>query len=348
MSQLEVDKIIPQSGTTLTIGDSGDTITISAGATLSGSLNADNLTSGTVPDARITGAYTNLTGLTVDGDVTFKKDDGTTLILENSTNTSYVGDGTELQGAIHFKNRDSSGDDDHIGAKIESYVSNATGSGNLEFHTGRSETGSDILKRMDIALDGDISFYEDTGTTAKFKWDSSLERLGIGTDNPLQTLDVVGSIRVSEGLFIAGSGNKLDDYEEGNVDSLGFETTNSDINVTLDRNRGKYVKIGKQVNVTGVLRTSAVTSKGTGTLIVTGLPFTVDNTYQRGEATGVFNGYYRWVNSPALCVAINNTTTLELRRNSGSSSTTLTPSSDLWDLSYPCNWCTFTITYYTT
>ena len=32
MSQLEVDKIIPQSGTTLTIGDSGDTITISSGA----------------------------------------------------------------------------------------------------------------------------------------------------------------------------------------------------------------------------------------------------------------------------------------------------------------------------
>ena len=35
MSQLEVDKIIPQSGTTLTIGDSGDTITIPSGATQS-------------------------------------------------------------------------------------------------------------------------------------------------------------------------------------------------------------------------------------------------------------------------------------------------------------------------
>ena len=31
MSQLEVDKVIPQSGTTLTIGDSGDTITIASG-----------------------------------------------------------------------------------------------------------------------------------------------------------------------------------------------------------------------------------------------------------------------------------------------------------------------------
>src|SRR5210317_1543356 len=34
MSQLEVDKIIPQSGTTLTIGDSGDTISFADGATL--------------------------------------------------------------------------------------------------------------------------------------------------------------------------------------------------------------------------------------------------------------------------------------------------------------------------
>ena len=34
MSQLEVDKVIPQSGTTLTLGESGDTITIPSGATL--------------------------------------------------------------------------------------------------------------------------------------------------------------------------------------------------------------------------------------------------------------------------------------------------------------------------
>jgi hypothetical protein len=61
MSQVEVDKIIPQSGTTLTIGDSGDTITVASGATLTGDLNADNLTSGTVPLARISGAYTGIT-----------------------------------------------------------------------------------------------------------------------------------------------------------------------------------------------------------------------------------------------------------------------------------------------
>ena len=72
MSQIEVNKINPATGTTLTVGDSGDTITITAGASLTGpiaaagltgalpaisgasltSLNATNLGSGTVPDAR--------------------------------------------------------------------------------------------------------------------------------------------------------------------------------------------------------------------------------------------------------------------------------------------------------
>ena len=39
-------------------------------------------------------------------------------------------------------------------------------------------------KRLTIAGTGDISFYEDTGTTAKFFWDASAESLGIGLTNP--------------------------------------------------------------------------------------------------------------------------------------------------------------------
>jgi hypothetical protein len=40
MSQLEVDKVIPQSGTTLTLGESGDTISIPSGATFTPTLTA--------------------------------------------------------------------------------------------------------------------------------------------------------------------------------------------------------------------------------------------------------------------------------------------------------------------
>ena len=37
---------------------------------------------------------------------------------------------------------------------------------------------------------GDISFYEDTGTTPKFFWDASAESLGIGTTSPASKLHI--------------------------------------------------------------------------------------------------------------------------------------------------------------
>ena len=45
-------------------------------------------------------------------------------------------------------------------------------------------------KRHTIASNGNISFYEDTGTTAKLFWDASAESLGIG-GTPAHSLDVV-------------------------------------------------------------------------------------------------------------------------------------------------------------
>ena len=39
---------------------------------------------------------------------------------------------------------------------------------------------------------GDISFYEDTGTTAKMFWDASAESLGLGTSSPSSKLQVMG------------------------------------------------------------------------------------------------------------------------------------------------------------
>jgi hypothetical protein len=46
------------------------------------------------------------------------------------------------------------------------------------------------LERFSVDPNGDISFYDDTGTTPKFFWDASAERLGIGTSSPSATLEV--------------------------------------------------------------------------------------------------------------------------------------------------------------
>jgi hypothetical protein len=45
-----------------------------------------------------------------------------------------------------------------------------------------SDSGDKVL--LQVEEGGDISFYEDTGTTPKFFWDASAERLGIGTSSP--------------------------------------------------------------------------------------------------------------------------------------------------------------------
>lgn len=75
-------------------------------------------------------------------------------------------------------------------------VQNNAGSGRLEIGTYGINNNIDLkiqtadTNRINVDTNGDISFYEDTGTTAKFFWDSSTERLGLGTSSPLSPLDV--------------------------------------------------------------------------------------------------------------------------------------------------------------
>jgi hypothetical protein len=57
--------------------------------------------------------------------------------------------------------------------------SDESDSAKVKFQTDNTE-----ITRLAIDQNGDISFYEDTGTTAKFFWDASDERLGIGTSSP--------------------------------------------------------------------------------------------------------------------------------------------------------------------
>jgi len=76
--------------------------------------------------------------------------------------------------------------------------SSNTTSGGLIVQTAVDNTT--LANRIFVDGNGDISFYEDTGTTAKFFWDASGEVLGIGHSTPSATygIDVSGkAIRVS-------------------------------------------------------------------------------------------------------------------------------------------------------
>ena len=93
--------------------------------------------------------------------------------------------------------------------------------------------------RFNISSGGDISFYEDTGTTAKFFWDASAESLGIGTSSPTAKLTIDdGAIRslVSRTFNLFGSTGTAsnpayvtysfaDDYDTG-MYSTGANTLN--------------------------------------------------------------------------------------------------------------------------
>jgi len=57
----------------------------------------------------------------------------------------------------------------------------------------RSNTAATPKTHLKVEGSGDISFYEDTGTTPKFFWDASAESLGIGTSSPANSLHVSSS-----------------------------------------------------------------------------------------------------------------------------------------------------------
>ena len=77
-----------------------------------------------------------------------------------------------------------------------SYIRATDAAGNLYFVTGANNY---TTNRMALASNGDIAFYEDTGTTAKFFWDASAESLGIGTTAPNSILQIEENVANAEG-----------------------------------------------------------------------------------------------------------------------------------------------------
>jgi fibronectin-binding autotransporter adhesin len=78
-------------------------------------------------------------------------------------------------------------------------------------HTGTNAASNTLFKInsknvLNIESGGDISFYEDTGTTPKFFWDASAESLGIGTSSPSVRLEVGDGVSSETIKVNAGSG----------------------------------------------------------------------------------------------------------------------------------------------
>jgi hypothetical protein len=87
---------------------------------------------------------------------------------------------------------------------LQNSQSSIASNANLVFNV--ANTSGNLTRRLLIGNGGNISFYEDTGTTPLFVWNASTERLGIGTGNPQNKIDI-SATTWNDGLTIKNTGN---------------------------------------------------------------------------------------------------------------------------------------------
>ena len=266
-------------------------------------LNASNLSSGTVPTARLSGAYTGITSL---GTITSFRStgiddnsnalamtiDSSENVLVGVTSTSEPGIGNTTAG-LSLRNSGSiasSRDGDTAG-----YFNRNTNDGSIiSIRKAGTEVGS--LETVAVSSSGRLivksktfdGFLDRAGTTIA-KWMSA--SFTPGADN---TFDLGRSserwkdIYLSGGAFIGGTGtaNKLDDYEEGTF------TPNDQSGASLNFNpQGQYTKVGSIVHFSVNINVPS-TSSSAG-IIIGGLPFTVGD----AQSTDYYGGYVTGTNT---------------------------------------------------
>jgi len=124
-------------------------------------------------------------------------------------------------------------------------------------------------------------------------------------------IDQAGDVQISTGNLVIGTAGKgidfsatsgtgtseiLTDYEQGTF-TPAFIDTNGDASFTHDVQKGRYTKIGDCVYFQLFIGTDAVT-EGTGSLKISGLPFTAQNTDGQLTPSSSVGLNYSWDTSP--------------------------------------------------
>src|SRR6056300_1834994 len=137
--------------------------------------------------------------------ITFENQHGVTTDASISTFDDSAGTAIAL-GSNYFFN--SSGGEERFNTGEESSAVLLNRTGTVQLKTG--STGAVAVNRLIVDSVGDISFYEDTGTTPKLFWDASEERLGIGTSSPSYGISVQSATDTSaSGSFKRTGGSEI-------------------------------------------------------------------------------------------------------------------------------------------
>jgi hypothetical protein len=182
-------------------------------------------------------------GLTVDGDVLFDKTaSGANKVLINASS----GNNSRLvfcEGAL-------------AGEKYNIGFSSSDASFNIYHSAGAAN-------RLKLQNNGDISFYDDAGTSEDFYWDASTSRLGLGTTTPSASLDVNGIARATNVQATASIKIEANNPQFHLVESDGPTDENFNMRVT-----GGNFQIRKADDALNSFTTRLQIDGGTGDLVI--------------------------------------------------------------------------------
>jgi hypothetical protein len=164
----------------------------------------------------------------------------------------------------------------------------------------KTTDGSAPKLRQAIEHNGDIKFYEDTGTTPKFFWDASAESLCIGATS---------TVGVGESLYLAGGGAVITgDLSSYNVNALMFGYDGSNAKIAVGGTSGASRGITFSTVSGGV--------EGERMLIDASGNVTINNGYLDVTGTVTADGLNIFNNIPSLTAAA----TFYVNRNGGTPS----------------------------
>ena len=193
------------------------------------------------------GANPNISSLGVSGTVTAGGLTVGNATSQNSLFDSVFGSGDANEGIVivpsstgkgwvGFNNGNNANIPAQFTYNFSSSLMELSSSGSLNIQTGAAS-------RLNIASNGDISFYEDTGTTPKFFWDASAESLGIGTTNA--TPSNGGGMSIN-----GGSITRIDfrNSTTGDVTGDGTSLQLNGNNFTIENREAGYVAVSTSLS----------------------------------------------------------------------------------------------------